>query len=134
MTVEDIAQAAHEINQAYCLSLGDDSQPDWADAPDWQKESAITGAKFHLTNLDAGPEASHNNWLEEKKKEGWKYGATKDVEKKEHPCYVVFDQLPEFQKTKDFLFRQVVHSLMFHLSPLSDYYPSGAMQREAKSE
>ena len=35
MKVEQIAQVAHELNKAYCESLGDNSQPSWEDAPEW---------------------------------------------------------------------------------------------------
>nr|WP_262568797.1 hypothetical protein [Endozoicomonas gorgoniicola] len=39
------------------------------------------------------------------------YGEVKDPAKKEHPCVVPFSKLPVEQQAKDFLFRQVVHSL-----------------------
>ena len=48
MKTEDIARICHEANAAYCLSLGDTSQTDWDNAPDWQKKSAINGVKFHM--------------------------------------------------------------------------------------
>jgi hypothetical protein len=106
-----IAQVAHEVNRAYCLSIGDNSQPTWDEAPDWQKNSAVNGVTFHLENPDADPAASHANWLKEKEADGWKYGAEKNVEAKEHPCFMPYDQLPQEQRAKDFLFRQVVHSM-----------------------
>lgn len=106
-----IAKTAHEINRAYCASLGDLSQPAWEDAPDWQRSSAIDGVKFHLANLLAGPDQSHNNWLAEKQAAGWKYGPVKDPERKEHPCFVPYDQLPKEQQAKDYLFRATVHQL-----------------------
>lgn len=111
MTVEQIAQVAHEINQAYCNSIGDLSQPSWEEAPDWQKSSAINGVQFHLDNPDASPSASHESWLKQKEDEGWKYGEVKSAELKEHPCFVPYDQLPVSQRSKDYLFKQVVHSL-----------------------
>jgi hypothetical protein len=111
MTITDIAQVAHEINKVYCEAIGDNSQPSWENAPDWQKSSAMNGVNFHLSNPDAGPDASHNNWTKEKVEAGWVYGEVKDENKKTHPCIVPFEQLPKEQKAKDFLFRQVVHSL-----------------------
>lgn len=111
MTVEQIAKVAHEVNKAYCEALGDMSQPTWGEAPEWQRSSAITGVNFHLANPDASPSASHDSWLKQKEEEGWKYGPVKDPETKEHPCYVPYDQLPVEQRAKDYLFRQVVHSL-----------------------
>ena len=110
MTVENIAQLAHEINKAYCESIGDTSQVSWADAPEWQRKSAIAGVNFCLNNPSAPPSANHDSWLREKEADGWKYGPVKNVETKEHPCYVPYEQLPVEQKTKDFLFKQVVAS------------------------
>jgi hypothetical protein len=109
---EAIARVAHEVNRAYCAALGDLSQPAWEDAPDWQKSSAINGVAFHRANPDAGPDHSHNEWLKEKAATGWKFGPVKDPEKKEHPCFVPYDELPAEQKAKDFLFRAVVHALV----------------------
>lgn len=111
MKIEHIAQVAHEINKAYCEALGDNSQTSWEDAPQWQKESAVLGVIFHMENPDAGPDASHSSWMKQKLEDGWVYGPVKDAEKKQHPCIVPFDLLPVEQKAKDFLFRQVVHSL-----------------------
>jgi len=107
----DIAKACHEVNRAYCASIGDNSQAAWNDAPDWQKESAINGVLFHLRNPDAGPSGSHENWLREKEATGWKHGAVKDAEKKEHPCMVPYDRLPKEQQAKDALFVSVIHAL-----------------------
>jgi hypothetical protein len=105
-----IAQLAHEVNRAYCAALGDDSQKPWADAPDWQKNSAITGVELHLANPNAGPEASHESWMAQKLEEGWVYGEEKDEVAKTHPCLVPFSELPVEQQAKDFLFRGVVHA------------------------
>ena len=104
----DIAKKCHEINRAYCAALGDTSQLPWDQAPEWQRQSAINGVQFHIEHPDAGPDASHNSWLEEKRSAGWKFGPVKDADKKEHPCFVPYDQLPAEQKAKDYLFKQTV--------------------------
>lgn len=111
-TVKEIAQIAHEVNRAYCQSIGDDSQPAWTDAPSWQRESAINGVKFHIANPDVGPDHSHKSWMKEKEETGWKYGPVKDPEKKEHPCFVPYEQLPPEQKSKDYLFKGLVSAVV----------------------
>ena len=111
MTVEKIAQIAHEINASYCRSIGDNTQPTWENAPEWQKSSLTNGVKFHLENPDASPSASHESWLKQKEEEGWMYGEVKNTETKEHPCFMPYDHLPVEQKSKDYLFKQVVNSL-----------------------
>lgn len=108
---EDVARVCHEVNRAYCASLGDTSQPAWADAPEWQRQSAITGVHFAVSNPDAPPSASHESWLAEKTRDGWKYGETKDAEAKTHPCFAPYDELPPEQRAKDYLFLAVVRSM-----------------------
>lgn len=107
--LELIAKIAHNVNRGYCLSIGDNSQPTWEDAPQWQKDSAIMGVKFHL-EAERSPSDSHNSWMKQKEEEGWKYGPVKDPEKKEHPCFVPYSELPKEQQTKDYLFKAVVDS------------------------
>ena len=111
MQVEQIAKVCHEANRAYCESIGDNSQPTWENAPDWQKKSAITGVQYHLDNPNSKPEDSHNSWLKEKEADGWKYGEVKNPETKEHPCYVPYEQLPIEQQKKDYLFLGIVRAL-----------------------
>jgi hypothetical protein len=111
MKLETIAKTCHEVNRAYCKSIGDNSQPSWEDAPEWQRKSAVNGVQFHISNPDAGPSASHDSWLAEKKADGWKYGPIKDADTKQHPCFVPYADLPENQKAKDALFISVVHAL-----------------------
>ena len=107
MEKEKIAELCHSVNKAYCQSIDDNSQLDWKDAPEWQKTSAINGVEFHLESTNTKPEDSHNSWLEEKRLDGWKYGKVKDAEKKEHPCFVPYDQLPKEQKAKDYIFKAI---------------------------
>lgn len=106
--IEQVAKVCHEANRAYCATLGDDSQPAWDRAPEWQKDSARNGVKFHFaqhaTGVEPRPSASHEKWLEQKRAEGWKYGPVKDPDKKEHPCFVEYDQLPLDQRRKDYIF------------------------------
>jgi len=110
VTVDFIARVCHEVNKAYCESLGDLSQPSWGDAPDWQKDSARLGVRLHFS-ADYGPEISHASWMKQKIDEGWVYGEVKDPGQKTHPCIVPFNDLPKEQQAKDFIFRQIVHSL-----------------------
>lgn len=112
MNIEQIARIAHETNRAYCESIGDASQPQWENAPDWQRQSAINGVRFHLDAHGRGeqpaPSASHDSWLAEKRADGWTYGPVKNAEKREHPCFVPYDELPVEQRLKDYLFGNVV--------------------------
>jgi len=46
-----------------------------------------------------------------KKEQGWKLGPVKDLEKKEHPCFCPYGDLPLEQRVKDFLFAAIVETL-----------------------
>jgi hypothetical protein len=114
MNKEAVAKVCHETNRAYCQTIGDNSQPEWENAPQWQRDSAIKGVDFHLLHLRAGnnppASASHNAWLYQKRQDGWKYGPIKDVDKKEHPCFVPYKDLSVEQRLKDYLFGAVVRA------------------------
>lgn len=111
LTTEDIARVCHEANREYCARLGDNSQLPWDMAPEWQRRSAVNGVQFHIGNPGSSASASHESWLAEKEQDGWKYGPVKDPEKKEHPCFVPFNQLPIEQQRKDVLFSSIVRAL-----------------------
>lgn len=115
-----IAMVAHSINQAYCQSLGDESVLPWDQATEDQQNSIIAGVQMHLANSDTTPEESHQAWLDRKVEEGWVYGEVKDVEAKQHPCILPYEQLPAEQKSKDYLFRATVHSVYEALKTASD--------------
>jgi hypothetical protein len=107
--IDNCAQAAHEVNRAYCIAIGDGTQKPWEEAPDWQHESARKGVEGVLAGN--GPEQSHESWLAEKAASGWKYGPVKDPEKKEHPCFVPYAELSEAQRKKDHLFVATVRAM-----------------------
>lgn len=109
--IESIAKVCHEANRAYCQSLGDFSQAPWDTAPRWQQESAINGVRFRVQNPEVTPEGMHENWANEKRALGWKFGPVKEPEQKLHPCLVPYSELPEPQKRKDVLFSAIVAAL-----------------------
>lgn len=106
--VEAAAHCAHEMNRQWCFLYGDESQPAWPDAPEWQKSSARVGVKAILNNPAQTPEASHVGWFEQKFTEGWRYGKVKDPEARLHPCMVPYHELPPQQRAKDSIFIAVV--------------------------
>jgi len=44
---------------------------------------------------------THDVWAKQRLAEGWKYGATRNDERKEHPCLVAYEDLPESEKEYD---------------------------------
>lgn len=121
MQIEQLARRAHEANRIICCLLGEEVQAEWESAPEWQKQSAISGVKFHIDNPNSPPSASHYNWLMEKKRDGWKYGPVKNPERKLHPCMVPYEELPLQQRLKDYMFILMVTGEV-HTLPKSDPY------------
>jgi hypothetical protein len=62
-TINAAAEAAHEVNRTYCLTLGDDSQKPWKDAPSWQRDSAISGVMAIINNPSMSSKDQHSAWM-----------------------------------------------------------------------
>ena len=43
----------------------------------------------------------HEVWAQNRINEGWTYGKVRDDEKKQHPCLVPYEELPENEKEYD---------------------------------
>ena len=107
-TIEQVGKIVHEANKALCEATGDMSQKSWEEAEAWQRESAIEGIQWRLANMDAPDSAQHEQWMEDKFKDGWMYGEEIDSAAKTHPCLVPFAALPPEQQAKDVLFSAIV--------------------------
>lgn len=112
LTIQDIARVCHEANRAYCLCIGDGSQFTWDKAPEWQRSSAVNGVQFIIDNPTSTARASHDSWLKEKREQGWKFGMVKDPAKKEHPCFLPYQELPVVQQAKDFIFAAIARTML----------------------
>ncbi len=89
-SIEACARAAHEVNRAYCIAIGDDSQSTWEHAPKWQRDMITTiGQKIDgaLLGQDEG---------------GALFVGTKKM--------VPYASLPPAQRAKDALFLAVVRA------------------------
>lgn len=112
MNIEQAARIAHETNRAYCETIGDHSQKAWAEAEQWQRDSAIKGVQFKLDNPNASPSAQHDAWTADKVADGWVHGVEKNPALKTHPCLVPYAELPIEQRLKDYLFVGVVSAFI----------------------
>jgi len=96
--VEACARAAHEVKRAYCIAIDADIPLGWNDVTEEIRESSRDGVSSALNG--ATPKQSHENWMKFKLEHGWKYGPVEDEAKKEHPCLVEYEALPESQRVK----------------------------------
>ena len=51
--------------------------------------------------LEKLAEQIHITWMQNRIKEGWTYGKVRDENKKQTPCIVPYDSLPESEKEYD---------------------------------
>lgn len=110
LATDQIARICHEVNRAYCIAQGDNSQVPWDDAPENIRASAVAGVQAAVNDPEATPESMHKSWLAFKEADGWVWGPEKDASIKTHPCMKEYSLLPEPQKMKDHLFLAVVRA------------------------
>lgn len=60
---------------------------------------SLTKGITKLTELLA--ENSHDIWAKQRLADGWKYGVERNDARKEHPCLVPYEQLPDLEKQYD---------------------------------
>ena len=97
-SIYPIAKVCHEANKAYCEINGDYSKSLWEAMEDWERKNVMESVEFLKNNPEANTSAIHNNWLETKKADGWRYGEREDEYKQEHPCCAPYDELSEEQQ------------------------------------
>ena len=107
MQIENIALMCHELNRAYCQMIGKDIPKSWYEASQEQKKCVMDGVRFVMLN-DPTPMESHENWMQHRLDNGWKYGPVKDEKAKTHPCLVEYKDLPREQQVKDTMFIAMV--------------------------
>lgn len=93
----EIAQVVHAINCEICKLNGEDFRS-WDETDEQTKTNLINALTSEKT-----PKESHENWMECRLDQGWKYGPVKSIEDKISPCLVPYDELPYPQKVKDCL-------------------------------
>lgn len=114
LSFRDVASIAYEANRRLRHVIGDGSDlPPWRDAGETKRDGLEAGVGFHVEHPDASPVAAHQAWLDRKVADGWVYGLQEDAEASPptHPNILPYDDLPDEQKAKDYLFRGIVHSL-----------------------
>lgn len=109
--VARIAEVMHEAVRAWQKANGQKPSPSWARAPKWMKDSSVASVAWRASNPEAPASAQHDQWLQQKKADGWKFGKAKDAVKKTHPMMIPYAQLPEFEKRKDALVNAVIDAL-----------------------
>ncbi len=111
VSLNGIARICHEALRAYIIeadpSVGKEEPPHWEDAPEWMHDSTIIGVRFGLGG-ERTPRLMHAEWVRQRTETGWVLGPLKDEHAKTHPALVPYDDLPQWQRTKDEIFVAIV--------------------------
>lgn len=60
---------------------------------------SLTPEIEELTELLAAN--AHDHWAKQRMSEGWRFGPNRDDTKKEHPCLIPYEELPDSEKEYD---------------------------------
>ena len=93
-------RAFHLINVMRSIDP-DDVVEKWEDITESRREQMYRIIDFVIYNPEISPMMMHDKWMEEKLKDGWKYGEKTDRSRKIHSLIVPYDRLDKFQKAKD---------------------------------
>lgn len=56
---------------------------------------------------------THENWAAVRIKQGWRYGPDRNDAKKEHPCLVPYERLPESEKDHDrYIVKELIKTIL----------------------
>jgi hypothetical protein len=110
-SVMKIAQVMHEAVRAWQKANGQAAAPPWSRAPKWMREASREAVLWRMENPKAPSSAQHDQWLAQKRAEGWRYGRTKNGARKTHPLIVAYADLPEVERRKDAMVGALIDSL-----------------------
>lgn len=113
LTDEDLARICHEAHVALRIGLNDSATDVRFDAlPQWRKNLVI--GEVRLIRERKSPAEVHQVWVDRLKEEGWRWGIYRDVQLKQHPNLVPYDQLPVSEQAK---VRQAFRIVFTHMMP-----------------
>lgn len=115
MTYAHLAVIGYEANRAYAAALGERRPPAWHEAEPLDRRLWYLAAQHHVHHPAASLPALHDYWLSLESMAGWSYGPVLDNDARQHPHHVPWDRLPEPQRRKVAMFRDVVRTLAYPL-------------------
>lgn len=102
-----IARTVHEAVRAWNAAHDKTPLAPWPQAPDWMKSSTMESVLWVLENPDASVSDQHDQWVEQRRRDGWTYGNTRDEALKTHPQIIPFEELSDFERKKDAIVRSL---------------------------
>lgn len=103
-----LAQSVHQANKIFSEQVLSEEKKDWALLDKDARNSLVNAVRKTLELKVEDPEQSHEMWLTEMVKSGWKYGEEYSETEKTHPCMVHYADLPQGQQTKDEIYLAIL--------------------------
>lgn len=111
LMVDQIACTAHEAMWGYCLATGIMLMSGtWQTATEDVKDAKRRAVRRVWENPNVSVQELHEEWVNVKVAEGWRYGEGFDVVQKLHPWLVPFGELTRDQRTQYHIFKHVVEA------------------------
>jgi len=115
--LDRIGRTVHTALSAWNEAHGMNGYAPWDTLSAGDKASTFSSIGFVLDHPDANAGAQHDQWLQQKRGDGWTYNQRRDNAKKHHPMLIPFEQLSEFEQRKDALLNAIVRALAADLKP-----------------
>lgn len=110
MLIINIAKECHSANDD--LMLVNNEVPnltDWHQMDDHTRSMNIKSVSKIIDNKYITAKDLHNEWMDNKIADGWKYGTVKNPELKTHPLIIEFEKMSDINKLKDQNFIDIVN-------------------------
>jgi class 3 adenylate cyclase/tetratricopeptide (TPR) repeat protein len=106
--------------------------------PDPIQTAGVSLSEELLSLVELLAKNAHDRWAQQRLADGWRYGPKRDDERKEHPCLVPYESLPDSEKTYDRTMAletlRVVVALGYVLQPPGTSAKSRGVASEASDE
>ncbi len=119
MNVTQVARIAHEVNRAYCESVGLGKRLPWDEVSPHDRDAAV----MNVTAMARGfhtPESLHEAWCREMALNGWSHGKTYSPREKAHPMLMPYGELPIEARLCDALFLGVLRGAQMIVDPKAE--------------
>ena len=111
--IDSISGYVHNTLKLYCeIFKNDHTKSYWKSAPEWQVKATYQLVKEVLSGEGLSAEDRHNLWVDNLKSQGVVYGKEKTFFNEKlltHPSLVPYNELSDFEKSKDDLVNFLVN-------------------------
>ena len=108
---ERIAHTVHEALSAWRVANGHKALKPWPQMSEAERQSTYESVDYVIAHPNSTPVHQHEQWLEQKKRDGWTYAARRNNRKKTHPMLLPYEELPDYERRKDALLNAIVRAL-----------------------